>query len=387
MSFATLEGFRVTAAEVHLPQYGAWWATVELDDESTLSGSVTLKIGALDLVGTIDRGRSFAGTSKYRIVAGANGWRTTVAAKGYASGALQMSTVLADAARDSGETLVSGYTDRSLGTSFAREAAPASNVLDELVGSDGWYMRADGATVLDARTDGAVDQPYRVLNYNPPARVAIVDTDNPEAFEPGKTIAIETAELVISALSLRVTRKGLRLHVELAESATEGRLERAVRAAVAKLLPRQLAYLGVHEYRIVAQSAQLLDVTPRYRDRGLPELAGVPQYPGLHGTETDATVGATVLVSFLNGDPTRPIVCGYERPEATGATATQIRLGGGVLRVARESDTVTGGYLRFNPAIPLLEYSTDAAVWVPVTVVSPATITGQITSGRDEVRA
>lgn len=82
-----------------------------------------------------------------------------------------------------------------------------------------------------------------------------------------------------------------------------------------------------------------------HESKGLPPLPKVPQFPGVHGTETDATV----LVAFLRvTQPSRSCVCGYERPDATGATVTQIRLAGGTKKNARDNYPIEAGHLRFD---------------------------------------
>lgn len=135
------------------------------------------------------------------------------------------------------------------------------------------------------------------------------------------------------------------------------RLVRAFRTAVRESVP-QLGYLGAYEYRVAAESGDRRDLQVVERGLGLPDLVRVPARPGVAGAKAELSVGAMVLVSFANGDPTRPFVAFLEAPggagylpitstiDATnavrvGETATDVHLGRGLGRVLREGDTLT----------------------------------------------
>lgn len=134
MSTATLNGKTCTKARVALPAWGVWWAEVELAEEHTLTGSLTLQIADLTLVGARVSGRASGGRSAYRLAGGAASWGVTVPAKSYSNDAgVKLATVLQDAASAAGETLDAATIPTStIGPSYSRELAPASRVLEQL---------------------------------------------------------------------------------------------------------------------------------------------------------------------------------------------------------------------------------------------------------------
>ena len=83
----------------------------------------------------------------------------------------------------------------------------------------------------------------------------------------------------------------------------------ALAAVVRELFP-DLDYFGLYEYRIVAgNGATGFKLRSTLAD--LPDLAGVTFYPRGAATTTAPGVlqpGDTVLVGFVNGDPTRPCI-------------------------------------------------------------------------------
>ena len=74
VTFATLEGHRVTTARATIPAWGCWYADVSIDGEHALTGAVTLQIADLAMKGTVLSGGPAKGRSHFRIVAGAGGW-------------------------------------------------------------------------------------------------------------------------------------------------------------------------------------------------------------------------------------------------------------------------------------------------------------------------
>src|SRR5258708_6814050 len=126
-----------------MPFYGTWSADVLLATSETIPTKVTLQVGSLSLSGTVVRTASFAGSRSARIVGGGGGWRKTIPSKGYSHpGGLQLSTVLNDAARESGET-ISISSDVTLGTSWTRSRAKAEQQLHLLTGGRWWGDPSD----------------------------------------------------------------------------------------------------------------------------------------------------------------------------------------------------------------------------------------------------
>lgn len=188
MNFAvTLSGHRCHRARITMPARGIWQARVELDDEILVAGPTTVSIGDnLVLVGTVVRGQPFAGTSRYLVRGGFGGWGDVVQARGYRSDAgVKASTVLADAARDAGETWAAPLPTTTIGLAFARRQAPAVHVVTQLLGG-AWYVGDDGHTVPVVRPPS----PFvgEVLDVDHDARAADLASDVPESVRPGCAI-------------------------------------------------------------------------------------------------------------------------------------------------------------------------------------------------------
>lgn len=375
MSFATLDGHRVTGADLVIPYFGAWWGSVDLDGETAaeFEGEVSLAVGGLTLIGEIRRGGEFQGQPRWR-VDGAPGWGKDLPARGYQSDTgVKLSWVLTDAAREAGETIASGYTDRVLGAHFARGRSVGAVLLTQLLGPNGWHVANDGVTTIGEREGGDVVVEHDLISYAPEERIAVVATEAPEGFAPGKTIAIAGTSHVISTMRLDLTSGQFRVHLWLDPQPRGDRFAEAVWRVVSQRLP-QLPYLGVKAYRVVGQSGNLLDLEAA-PSLGLPSLKKVPIAPGVPGMSVEPANGARVLVVFVNADPGRPVIVGYESPDGGAFVPANVTidgdgidLGEALAEVLRNGETVdiTG---TFPPAGP----GTMAAATI---TLNPATFGG-----------
>lgn len=197
MSTGTLNGANVTSAEVWIPHTGLWHALVHLDTAVAVPATprgATLVLGGLTLVGTAVIGATWHGAAAYRLVGGAGGWRWPVAARSYqADVGVRRSLVLADAAREVGESVTfEAGADGIIGTAFARRAAPAGRVLEQLAGV--WWCDAAGVTHVGPRPTGAVTSPFSVVRVAAENGCATVATERPEDFTPGRTVDVGTGE-------------------------------------------------------------------------------------------------------------------------------------------------------------------------------------------------
>jgi hypothetical protein len=159
--------------------------------------SVTLLFADLSLSGHVvpNHGGTFAGASHYWLAGGAGGWRKLVKARGYRNDAgVKLSVVVVDLARDTGETIAPGYTDRILGGGFERPEQEASATL-RLLSPDAWYVGEDGKTRIGRRAASTLDVPAEhVLRRRPDRSFALLALDKlaglaPEATAAGMTIA------------------------------------------------------------------------------------------------------------------------------------------------------------------------------------------------------
>jgi len=81
----------------------------------------------------------------------------------------------------------------------------------------------------------------------------------------------------------------------------------ALRALVRAEFPR-LTFLGVYEYSVQANGNGNLDALPTDTTLSLPGIQAIPIRLPLGAAKP--AVGSSVLVGFVNGDPTRPYVAG-----------------------------------------------------------------------------
>lgn len=132
-----------------------------------------------------------------------------------------------------------------------------------------------------------------------------------------------------------------------------------------------LKYAGYFQYSITDRNGEppdvLLDCEPTDQGIGLPSLSRVPMAPGIDGITSKPQTGINCVVTFINRDPTRPIIVGVDSL--------------GVNPVARVGDQVT----LFIP--PLSPISGVDVIGIPfVAIIQTAgPITGQIVQGSGKV--
>lgn len=352
---ATLAGKRVTRARVQIPKWGAWYADVSVDGESSLTGAVELVLADVTFHGTILSGGAAAGRSDYRIVGGAGGWGKIIPAKGYASDAgVKLSTILGDAAREAGETLIATALGRSVaGPAFARQEGPAGRVL-ELLAPGNWYVDSGGITRIGTRATSVLER--AVPRTSPVDLAAGTVTLAPAAIAtivPGITVDGLEAVDVQHELS---AEGGLRTRIWGPRGGATSRLLQAQRKVFEALFP-DIQYRGVTEYRVISQNGERLDLQPVRVSTGMPVLLRVPVRPGVPGASaTHSLSGAVVLVQFVDASPARPVVTSFEDadggaflPLALAVDAsTFIKLGAGIKPVAVAGDLAGGVW----PIIP-----------------------------------
>ncbi len=323
---ATLNDKRATTARVQIPAWGCWYADVELDGEHTLSGPVTLKIADLTLVGTVLSGGPVKGRSQYRLVAGGGGWGRTLPKKPYVNDAgVKLATVLGDAAREAGETLGTISNATRLGPYWTRQAGQASNVL-ALVSERAWYVDNAGVTQLGVRP--SANLPSNVTRIQPLdlARATVtLSSESIASILPGVTVDTITAVDVEHSIS---AQGGLRSKIWGARGGGSSRALDGL-ASLLDVLDPDRAFRGVTEYRVVTRTGKRLNLQPVRVSTGMPDLARVRVRPGVAGLESEVPLGSTVLVTFVNSDPSRPVVTSFGDPEEEtfGNSAFIARLG------------------------------------------------------------
>lgn len=183
-AFAMLNGTPIVKAMIVLPFSGIWHADVVLDRTFPTVGPQLLQLADLSLVGTSARSADYAGQTRCRIVGGQNGWSTVLPAKQYAMG-IPQSVVLLDAALSVLETVVPPLPDSVL-TAYIRRQAPASAVLQDIVGP-GWWMDQFGIVQTIPRLPTPIILPFAATDVEGEQGRYRIDTDTLSVWMPGAT--------------------------------------------------------------------------------------------------------------------------------------------------------------------------------------------------------
>lgn len=339
----TLNGKRATSATVDIPKWGVWFADVTLDGEHSFTGSVELKASDLTLKGTVltggpDKSKS---RSNFRIVGGAGGWGRIIPMASYVSG-VTVATAVADAAKAAGESVVVTSNASISNDHWVREQGPAGLVLD-LVSPQAWYVGEDGVTRLGKRPTVQVTG-VTVLDNDATMGAVHIASESIAKLLPGAVVggveAIDVRHTVDASSGLRTTIWGY------SGRTGAGSLD-TFRELVRRSEPNR-KYMGAWEYRVVTRDGDRVNLQPVRVSTGMPDLRRVRIRPGLAGAKSDLALGSTVVVMFVNADPSRPYVCAFEDPEGEGfkppkteIDADEIIIAGGLLGIARVGDTTT----------------------------------------------
>lgn len=331
MSF-TLDGHRIESATVCVPGVGPWFADVDLEGAPDVSGAVTLRLRNLVMSGTIDTryAGTFASERRVRVVGGGGGWGTLLASKHYHNDAqVRARTVAEDAARLAGETLGDIFEPAAerIGVDYVRQAGPASRVLEDVIGGVAWWVDYDGTTNVGTRaavdTDASL---FEVLSFNPRTNVVVIASEDPSAVKIGTLVSERLDEArTVRELTIALNADSLTIKAWTGgASGARGRLERALRSAVERMTDSKL--FGVYKYRVSRMTSDRVELQAVTRAHGLPDMLPVSMWPGVAGAHGDLTPGAHVLVQFIEGDRTQPIVTHFAGKDGVGWTPANLTL-------------------------------------------------------------
>lgn len=323
-AYATLAGHPCTDVRVHVPARGPWWADVTFEGAPDVSGRVSLALGALELSGTIDA--SHDGTHglqrRSRVIAGAGGWATLLPAKAYHNDAqIRALTVAQDAAREAGETLSASFAPayERVGIDYVRQAGPASRVLEDVIGGAAWWVDYDGTTQVGERpTSDASPDDYEVLEHEPAEHVVTLAVDDLRTVGIGSVLSERLdAPQTVRELEIDVTAERVRVKAWTGgEDGGHGRLDRAMRSIVARYTDARI--FGSWRYRVIRMASDRVELQAVRRGAGLPDVLPVSMWPGVAGAHAELTPGAEVLVEFVEGDRTMPIVTHFAGRDGAG---------------------------------------------------------------------
>jgi hypothetical protein len=347
-ALVSIAGNRVAKLRLNVANMGPWHAECDMEEAPALSGPVQLNIGGLLLLGSVvaQSDGTFGNQRKLRIAAGGGGWGLTVKAKGYHNDAgVKAREVALDLARAVGEqigTFVPAV--ERLGADFASSQANAATVLRRVIGDNvAWWVDYNGVTNVGPRSTAALaSTDYEVLAFDPRSRIATLAVDNPLAVSVGSIISERLdAPQTVRDFELRIDGSEMRVMAWCGGSAVEaGRL-----AELMRIIARQSnagRIYGKTRYRVVGMGGDgRVNLQAVRKAAGLPDMTSVSQWPGVAGTHAELTPGAEVLVEFVEGDPSMPIVTHYAGKGGTGFVPAHLVIGGDAgSPAARSGDAV-----------------------------------------------
>jgi hypothetical protein len=380
MTYARANGQTVTKLRMLIGASGPWFVDLTLDGEAPgVSGRVTLELAGLRCVGTVPPAATgvHGGSREARLVAGGGAWGALLRPTGYHNDAqVKALNVAQDAAREAGEQLGSFAPERErVGIDYVREAGPASRVLEDVIGSASWWVDFAGVTHVGARPSSTPPESgYEVVDYDPREQVVQLRLEDLTQVGIGAVLTkgldgpktVRDLEVVLDADELRV-------RAWCGSSAAQARLAGLFRALVERSTDGQL--LGPYRYRVIRMVGDRVELQAVRKGAGLPDLLPVSMWPGVAGVHATLTPGAVVLVEFIEGDRTLPVITHFAGRDGTGFAPIALVIGGAAgSPAARSGDAVQ---VTMPPAVA------DVSTGV-VTYSNPVAF-GTITSGSSRV--
>lgn len=304
-----LDGKTVHELVLEADRIGCWVATCLVDAE-TMEGKLTLDVDGVSFVGTVVRQQLDASGLQVQLVGGA-GWSTILPSYAYAVNDAGTKTrlVIEDIARVCGETLGTVEPGRErVGSHYCRRSGPASVTLEDCCRGSDWWVEYDGRTFVGQRASRQLANEFEVIDYDRDAHELVVTADTADAVLVGDSLTHEilTEPFVVESLVLRWDPER-RLEFTL-RGHDDHDVYKSVEKIVQQILGKQL--LAAYEYRVVGQSNDRLDLQAVERGT-LPDLARVRVWPGIAGVRMAVTNGTRVLVQFIAGDPSKPVVTSF----------------------------------------------------------------------------
>lgn len=361
------------------PRYGIWTAMLILANQAAVSRGDAATVTFLDqtYTGTVIDAGVYDAKGWARVVGGAGGWGKLVPAKGYqASLGVKLSTVLQDAANDTGESLGT-FADRIVGPAYVRppsglsdgNAAEGSRILDALA-TEAWYVDESGKTQIGVRTASSWQGTYRLLDERPDLEFIYIAPDTVVGLVPGA----ELEGLTAASVRLELTEDGVRAQVwgERGHSPSDRGLQ-----ALERIIDRKLKaakFYGRWAYQITGSSSGTLNLRPVLQSTGMPTINNVPYRVGIFGGGGTPAVGSTCLLSFINGDPTQPFADAFEGPAGANPTPTEADIYAQVVKLGDATATALARADHVNAELGKLQ--TAHNTHVHVLAISAASGTG-----------
>ncbi len=345
----------VTGGRVTFPLEGAWEAEVTLDaaDADVFTGSVTLDVGGVPLVGQGAPASDEGGQVSVLVTAGAAGLGVAVDAKHYKPPVTRR--VVLDEALGVGGELLSPLSDvaalAGVLPQWTRVAGTVKDAVRAVLRSSGaaWRHLIDGTVWVGEET------------WLPFSGDTVLESEEPT--QKVFTIAAESAA-VLPGYTFRDQRITWAEYT-LDGARVRGRLSYRTPAAPAVLPEYATPWVAT----VVGQNAdETLEL--KSNDTRFPPMSRIPIRAGLPGVvSATVPVGSVCIVEFENGDPARPVATGWLSGSATALAidvVQTIKLGRLATAFAARADLVDAN---FQTLVGLLSTSTVAGNGAPLAIV------------------
>lgn len=335
-AFASVDGQGLTAVRLTVANTGPWFAECEFEGAPPVQpgARAALDIGDMRLVGTVSL--TYAGTHgerrKCSIVAGGNGWGQPLAAKSYHNDAGVKARLIAeDAARAVGETLgVFVPASERLAADYVRQAGRATRALEDAAGVGvPWFVDFAGVTQIGPRPAVPLDATrYEVLAYDPRLRLVTLTADQLGAVVIGSVLS-EGLDAPQTVREYEISVSGAEVRVKAwcgGADASRGHLADLLTGIATAATDRRLT--GLYRYRVVRMAGDRAELQAARKSAGLPDIIPVSIWPGVPGVAVTLTPGTAVLVAFIEGDRTMPVVTHFAGPGGDQFVPVGITIGG-----------------------------------------------------------
>ncbi len=341
------------SARILMPKTGAWTADVDVDLELVPvmpTGPAILTVGVTILRGTIDDRASgrFGTKAKIRLVAGGGGWDTPVPALHIHNDAGVFSTAIyAVTAASVGEVpVVELGPPKLFGVDYVRTQGPASRVFAGVE----WWVDILGIAHTGPRPPLPPPPPpmIDILEWHATSKVAVIASDI--LIQPGMVLAdpIRFGVATVDDVEHTFDESGARAIAWCSTPSISGaaasllaspppasgtKLVRALGALARE--SSGVSTLKVYPYRVVVQGPDgRVNLQSTVLTNGAPLfLVMIDIWAGLPGMTCKLTPTSVVLVSFIGGDPGKPIIIGFDpdNPPALEVSIDAIRIALGTI--------------------------------------------------------
>ncbi len=351
MASGSINGLPLIKAHIIEPGSGIWTARVELDaeeDEPSDGDSVTITIGDVSFVGTVDSGKIYQGRWIALIRAGANKLSEVVPARYYHQGSSK--NIIDDIIGPLGEKL-SPLSDPSafsrLMERWSRVEGEAGNALSRIVAALGlsWVMERDGTIRIFNPTSvsfASYVHEFTELHRDPTTKTVIVSPGE----EPDITPFMRVGDDNIFAVETIYELKSLRQILSIDKSGQKRQAASKMVEAMRRANKTAILYSQAYHGKIVKQDSASgeLDVFPDDdRLKGTGGFTRVPMRHGIPGLTVKVKPGESINLMFENGDPAKPIATMHH--DGSGALEMTLSVGAvpSTLKMAEDGSVELSG--------------------------------------------